>query len=121
MRVATRLRSDMVEVISLTPVVPLSLILLIPTKGQGKYGNIFLLTSKSRSLASLLGIPLELVCIGSKYPRTSGTVPDLLILSLVPRGTYCLSPKWAIHHKNFVVALKVNSGVENVHCCSVMY
>ena len=84
MRVATKLRSDMVEVIFLTPVVPLSLILLIPTKGQGKYGNIFLLTSKSRSLASSLGIPLELVCIGSKYPRTSGTVPGFIDIVLGP-------------------------------------
>ena len=58
---ATRLCSDMAEVMSLTAVVPLSLILLIPTKGQGKYGNIFMLRSKSRSLASLLGIPLELL------------------------------------------------------------
>ena len=32
----------------------------------------------------------------------------------------CLPPKGHIYHQNFVhtVALKVISGVENVHCCS---
>ena len=44
-------RGDMVEVMSLTAIVSLSLILLIPTKGQGKYGNILV----EESFASLLG------------------------------------------------------------------
>ena len=50
------------------------------------------------------------VHIGSKCPRTLGTAPNLLILSLVPKGTYCLSLKWRTYHQNFVhtAALNVN-------------